>query len=486
MRIKKNRQLTLIAALISILMGSASINVHASDLDLVNKSGQWLTDTKGRVVTVHGFNLVQKVAPYDPASMGFDDNNAAFLAQNGYTVVRLGIMWKAYEPKPGQYNEAYLDSIVKTVNVLADHGIYSLIDFHQDNFHEKFTFFGTLGQGFPDWAVLDSDDTSSSDKAWNAFWENKSVDGVGLQERYAEFWRRVAARFIGNSAVLGYDLMNEPRLGNSAPQALSAAYDKAVSSIQAIDSSHMIFWENPVLPPSPPSPYTPPTNIKANINGLSYHNYGASLGSAFGGEIYRIISNIIPWFTNFASEQASNLYFAFMWDEWRKTGAAPLITEFGSIPDVETLQKVAEQADANRVGWIEWTYHRTGSSDFSNTPSIVNDLTKPLIEPNVNQSVLESLTRPYPVVIAGTPDFWSYDRASKKFNLRYTINRVDGTGNFDENSTTTIILPKLNYPTGYKTQVSGGIVTSFVNADRLTIRPNSSKPTSITVTVLPN
>ena len=43
-------------------------------------AGRWITDASGRVVIVHGVNMVYKVAPYYPAAVGFGDDDAAFLA----------------------------------------------------------------------------------------------------------------------------------------------------------------------------------------------------------------------------------------------------------------------------------------------------------------------------------------------------------------------------------------------------------------------
>ena len=49
-------------------------------------SGRWLTDTLGRVVILHGFNYVAKSPPFYPAAFGFGDDDAAFLAAEGFTV----------------------------------------------------------------------------------------------------------------------------------------------------------------------------------------------------------------------------------------------------------------------------------------------------------------------------------------------------------------------------------------------------------------
>lgn len=113
-------------------------------------SGRWITDARGRVVIVHGVNMVYKIAPYYPSATGFGDDDAAFLAAVGFNAVRVGVIWKAVEPEPGVYDDAYLNQIAATVKTLARHGIVSLLDFHQDMYNELFQ-----GEGAPDWAVED-------------------------------------------------------------------------------------------------------------------------------------------------------------------------------------------------------------------------------------------------------------------------------------------------------------------------------------------
>src|SRR3954453_22036638 len=112
--------------------------------------GRFITDSQGRVFTTHGVNLVYKVPPYEPSVTGFGDDDAAFLAREGFNSVRLGVIYKAVEPEPGVYDDAYLAKIAQAAAVLERHGVAPLIDFHQDMYNERFQ-----GEGWPDWAVLD-------------------------------------------------------------------------------------------------------------------------------------------------------------------------------------------------------------------------------------------------------------------------------------------------------------------------------------------
>ena len=164
--------------------------------------GRWLVDAAGRVVFVHGFNMVNKVAPYEPSAVGFGNNDATFLQDHGFNVIRLGVLYAGVEPEPGRFDAGYVSSIQRTVEVLADHHIYTLLDFHQDQLDEAFG-----GEGFPAWSVDDNGAPTqdirfpagyTSSPALNAayqnFWANTpGPGGVGLQQRYADAWKYVAA-----------------------------------------------------------------------------------------------------------------------------------------------------------------------------------------------------------------------------------------------------------------------------------------------------
>ena len=184
------------------------------------------TDIHGREVIFHGINLVNKNPAVGYAG-GDDEATIRRLAGSGFNCIRLGIFWDAIEPQPGVYNEAYLDTVAKRIDWACESGIYVLLDMHQDLYARKYS------DGAPDWATLDEDlphytgpvwsdsylISPAVQRAFDHFWDNSPAsDGVGLQDHYAEVWRRVAERFSGIPCVLGYDLMNEPFPGSEAAQ----------------------------------------------------------------------------------------------------------------------------------------------------------------------------------------------------------------------------------------------------------------------------
>lgn len=72
----------------------------------LSASGRWLADALGRMVLLHGFNDVAKSPPFHPAAFGFGDDDAAFLAAEGFSGFRLGIDFGALMPAPGVIDDA--------------------------------------------------------------------------------------------------------------------------------------------------------------------------------------------------------------------------------------------------------------------------------------------------------------------------------------------------------------------------------------------
>ena len=120
----------------------------------VNTATHFFIDDAGSAVVFHGVNTVEKLHPFLPVRHGFtierslSDGDAANLASWGFNVVRLGVLWAGTMPEPGHINQTYLEEAREIVRMLGRHGVYTLIDMHQDSMGARF-----CGEGFPDWAV---------------------------------------------------------------------------------------------------------------------------------------------------------------------------------------------------------------------------------------------------------------------------------------------------------------------------------------------
>jgi endoglycosylceramidase len=438
-------------------------------------AGRWITDADGRVAILHGINMVSKLAPYAPDAVGFGDDDAAFLASEGFDTVRVGVIYKAVEPQPGVYDDAYLDRIKATVDTLARHGIVSLVDFHQDLYNERFQ-----GEGWPDWAVQDDNlpaqpqagfpgnylGMPALQRAFDHFWNNDpGPGGVGLQDRYAAAWRHVAGRFRDDPAVLGYDLLNEPWPGTAWQQCANPAgcpaFDamltefikRTIAAIRLADQRTLVFYEPQVL-----------FNDGADTNlgdtgdpssGMSFHDYclfADQGGTGYGG--CGTFDDLV--FSNADKHAAA-------------TGDALLLSEFGATDAADVLNGVLGLADRHMVSWQEWHYcgcRDPTTSGPGDKQAIVLDPAKPPTGANLKTSTLGILTRPYPQAVAGTPEGFGFDPAAKRFVLHYATRRADGSGSFGAGAETEIAVPARAYPDGYAADVQGGEIRS-VRDDRV-------------------
>ncbi len=203
-------------------------------MDTIATEGLKFVDQFGRQRIFHGVNLVFKGTRGADGSVRYDFPYTArdvdFLGDQGFNVVRLGLIWDAVEPRPGEYDDAYLDEIKTLLDACAARGVYAFLDMHQDLYSARF------GDGAPGWATLTdqpfeptalwSDAYLASpavQEAYDAFWENRPAsDGIGLQEHYAAMWAHVVARLGAHPAVIGYDFLNEPNPGTGSVETFGA------------------------------------------------------------------------------------------------------------------------------------------------------------------------------------------------------------------------------------------------------------------------
>jgi endoglycosylceramidase len=478
------------AALISMLFGAVA---HAQPTAPLSHSGRWITDASGRVVILHGLNMVYKVPPYAPSAGGFGADDAQFLEDNGFNTVRLGLIYKAIEPTPGIYDDAYLNDIASTEQTLAAHGVFSLLDFHQDLFNERFQ-----GEGWPDWSVQDDGLPALPQlgfpanylampalwRAFDHFWANDpGPGGVGIQDRYDAAWHHVAARFASAQHTVGYDTLNEPWPGTVWPTCavplvgcplfdtgqLAAFASKVDTAIRSSDPQKLVWNE-----PNVTFDFGVPTSLPSDgdpQSGLSFHDY--CLPGGLG----------IPGFPASACDALEQQVFTNADAHAQQTSDALLLTEFGATDDADALNRILADADSHMVGWQEWQY--CGCSDPTtqagpgSTEALVIDPEKPPSGDNVKQQKLAVLSRPYPQAVAGTPKSYSYDTSANRFSLDYSTARAGG-GGFTPGAQTEVFVPPVHYPSGYDVDVQGAAIASAPGARLLRV---AACPGAATVSV---
>ncbi|HEX3899628.1 MAG TPA: cellulase family glycosylhydrolase [Mycobacteriales bacterium] len=441
----------------------------------ISRANAWLIDRQGRVIELHGFNVMRKTAPYYPSH--FDAQDARFLVRNGFTAVRIGFIWSAVEPKPGVYDDRYIRRFVAFNDLLAEHGIHALIDFHQDAWSK-----GGGGDGAPAWATLS--DNFLSD--FQAFWDNKAgPGGVGIQTRFIAAWRHVV-RMIdaspGAGALIGFDPFNEPYAGLAslcAPfvpcpafesGALASFYRRVIAAIRSTGDEHVIFPEgvatNGLARPSLP-------RFGDAQTAFTFHDYCLLTQEATGSSPTDAACRPLEH-----SGVGNFLSFAARHD------VPALLGEFSCTDADDDNAAMVDLADERYTSWTAWMYYRA-AKDPANCPGqgLLRDDAKHGSIANAKAAKLAAFEVPYPQAIAGTPGGFSYDRSSRTMSFSYAATAVPGA-TLTKGTATDVFVPRLVYRHGYRVAVTGAHITSPPNAQHLTLIANHPGAT-VRVTVAP-
>lgn len=470
-----------VAALSAVLALAWSAAAEAAPTTPLGHSGRWVTDAQGRVVILHGVNMVYKRPPYAPSAAGFDAPDAAFLARHGFNTVRLGLIYAGVEPAPGSYDEAYLDQIAATERLLADHGIFSQLDFHQDLYNERFQ-----GEGWPDWAVQDDGLPATPQlgfpsnyfampaliRAFDHFWANDpGPGGVGLQDRYAAAFRRVAERFRDRDHTMGYDLLNEPWPGTAWPTCLSPLgcplfdtgtlapfHERVMDRIREVEPQKLIWYE---------------PNVIFNFGADSSHPATGDASTGFSFHVYCLAGSAggFSLFGDLGCPEVDEIVFDNADKQAAQTGDALLLSEFGATNDLALIRRNIEQAEQHMVSWQYWHYCECDDPTTSGTgvQGVVLDANQPPQGGNLREDKLDVLSRVYPQVVAGTPIAYDFEQQTRRFSLSLSTTgpagssfapRTGGSVVPASTPTTEVFIPPRHFPGAYELDVEGGGIAS--------------------------
>jgi hypothetical protein len=267
-------------------------------------------DSAGRQVLLRGVNVNQLVDYGQPDKSKptirplAEGDYAQMASAYGFDVQRLNLSWSALEPAPGQFSQAYIARIRQAVNWAAGHGIYTVLDMHQDTYSKYVTAApGTacrLGatpefgnDGAPAWATMTGgakgcgfqgrDLSPNVEQSFTNLYDNTG----GIGDQFAAAWGTLAHAFAGDTAVAGYDLLNEPGPGNSpgvtSAPLLGRLYQQAITGIRAAESGsggfhHLVFFEPSILWSGLGLDVTPPAGFSTDP-GLVFspHLYSQSI-----------------------------------------------------------------------------------------------------------------------------------------------------------------------------------------------------------------
>jgi endoglycosylceramidase len=276
--------IAVVAAALALLAALDAAQASAAWLPKLHASGKKIRDAKGRQVLLRGVNDTSltdqaQVNPSLPTVVPLTDSDYQAMQGYGFNVIRLGISWSRLEPERGQIDYAYIQQIANVVQRAADHGMYTVIDMHNAGWGKYPTSTPETKcprglrpshgwHGAPKWATFSGKKTTCHDDktnkrtpavraAWTKFWKNFKLrswgrGARGIQQHLIFSWAALAKAFAHNSAIAGYDLLNEPDPGYIKHRQLSkriSSFDKkAIRAIRRAEKrargfSHMIFFE---------------------------------------------------------------------------------------------------------------------------------------------------------------------------------------------------------------------------------------------------
>ncbi|MGW0191682.1 cellulase family glycosylhydrolase [Streptomyces sp. NPDC003362] len=218
-----------------------------------------LTDRHGRVLTLRGWNVEDKVNRGDKALSAVTERHFADMRAQGFNLARLLVFWDDLEPRPGQYSTGYLRKIDRVLDWAERNDVKVLIDAHQDVFGPAFGH-----RGIPAWATRTDGlpFTPHPDDWFSEYFEpavqrafTHLYEDPDLRRAQADAWRVLAGHVARHPAVIGYDLMNEPmgepREGEDLPAAarrierdqITPMYNRLADAVRSADRDAWIFVE---------------------------------------------------------------------------------------------------------------------------------------------------------------------------------------------------------------------------------------------------
>jgi endoglycosylceramidase len=441
----------------------------------IGHAGRWLTDAAGRVLLLHGVNMVEKEPPYDPAAFGFGAADAAWLESEGFDVVRLGMLATGALPAPGVVDRAYLAGLERTSELLAAHHVLVLLDAHQDGYGPS-----VGSDGFPAWMTLTGGAHNTHvgfpayyvanpavEAAFQHFWQDATTTGgERLQQADAAMFR-AAAELFGtphspvSSDLLGYEAMNEPWPGVewlpcvTAPKgcpaedrALLDPFDARIDrAIRSVDPTHLVFVEPWVL--------------------FNFGNVATSIGLPAGDPRSGLSFHVYPVGPS-SEEVLAELAHARAWS--RRTGGALLVTEWGATTDPTTASRIESLLDRALLPWIFWSFDA----------DVVRSLADPPTGANLDAPLVAVLAEPHPLAVAGTPKSLSFDWATRTMRFVYSTTPPPGD-RLLPGAITSVQVPRSAEPTGYRVEVTGAVVRSRPCAPMLEL---AAKPGAASVRVV--
>ncbi|GMU60349.1 MAG: hypothetical protein AMXMBFR34_21120 [Myxococcaceae bacterium] len=399
-----------------------------------------IKDPEGRTVLLRGANVSSrhKTPPF------FDFHGPSDWKRMhddwGMNAVRFLVSWAALEPQRDQYDEAYLAEVARRVREASDAGLLVIVDLHQDLYGLGFPG----GNGAPAWTCdaghyaaytpttpwflnyLDPEVIACVD----GFWGSRE-----LQAHAVEAWRRLAVALKDVDGFVGFDPLNEPYWGSTQFDAfeekrLAPFYRQVIAAVREVKPSALAFLE-PAASRNLGLATHLPSFTEENVV-YAPHAYDAEAESGMGFDVAR--------------RQAILENLRALREEADARGMALVVGEYGGVaqhPGIgEYMDAVYAGAAQAKAGALYWHY----SQDDGYGLLAADGSEKPALK--------DAVVRPYPERVAGTLDSFSFDAATRVFEVAFT---PDAT----VTAPTVLRVPSSAFPGGFRVTCQGCTATGL-------------------------
>lgn len=373
-----------------------------------------LLDEKGRQVLLRGMNARvegifdvtfddgrKALEPIPP----FGESDCKVLAQTlGHNLLRLPVNWSAIEPKKGQFNQAYLDRIFALVDLCYKHGVYTLVDLHQDAYSKE------IGEdGAPLWAIVpppekllegplhDLEKRRTSKQVLAAF-ESFFANKQNLQDDYARMSAHLVKQFKGHPGAIGFEIMNEPVLFGDN-KALDDFHKKVTEKVRAVQSDLLVFFEpNSLRNLTDRMEVTTPFPFSNGV--YSPHIYTEVFQNGWESKNVEAIRKSVLAAKEEAKKHKSHLF----------------VGEFGNDPKKDRGRLWVEESlklfDEVQASWALWLYEEYSQGSWG-----LYDAPKDGKRGTLRDYAVALAARPFPSRTAGRIDTILWDKATKTLSV---------------------------------------------------------------------
>jgi endoglucanase len=235
-----------------------------------------------------------------------------FLRGAGFNSVRVPINWRLFvsADAPFRFEGPGWDLLDRLISWCQDEGLYVIVDLH-------------AAPGGQTGANIDDS------RARPLLFEDPAA-----QKLTVELWQALATRYRDATAVLGYDLLNEPIADYNNPAKynplLAAFYRRLVAAIRTVDPHHIIF-----------------------LGGAQWNMHFEVLGLPFA-------PNLAYTFHLYGDKPAESSIRRYL--DWREKSGAPMwLGESGENTD-PWIERFRLLMESQGIGWCFWTYKKIGTA----------------------------------------------------------------------------------------------------------------------------